>query len=102
MSAKEPTPADLWERAGYLRAAYSAASDADASAAADAYAAYVDASAAAYAASAAAYAASAAYAAADAAAADASAADKYLNLSASLALKILRELNSPGVSLLTT
>jgi len=58
---KTPTPAELWERAGYLRAAYAAAS------AADAYAAYVDASAAAYAASAAAYAAAgAAYAAAGA------------------------------------
>ncbi len=42
MSAKKPTPADLWERAGYLRAAYSAADAASASAAADAdYAAYV-------------------------------------------------------------
>ncbi len=55
MSAKKPTPADLWERAGYLRAAYSAADAAYASAAADA-----------------------AYAAADAAYADASAtADAY-------------------------
>ena len=40
---KTPTPAKLWERAGYLRAAYSAASAADAyAAAADAYAAYAD------------------------------------------------------------
>ncbi len=50
MSAKKPTPADLWERAGYLRAAAYAAADAanayDA-ADADAYAAYVVASAAA-------------------------------------------------------
>ncbi len=83
MTAREktPTPAELWERAGYLRAAadaayavaYAAADAAnavDVSAATAAYAAYAyaPASAAAYAASAAAYAASSAYVAAHAAA----------------------------------
>jgi hypothetical protein len=78
-------------------AAYAAsaayASDA-ASAASDAAYAYAAASAA----SAASSAASAAYAAY---AASAAYADKYLNLSAKLALETLRELNSPGVSLLS-
>ncbi len=36
MSAKEPTPADLWERAGYLRAAANADADAADANAADA------------------------------------------------------------------
>ena len=78
-------------------AAYAAYAAADAAAyAAAAYAADADAAAAAAADAAAAYAAAAAARAADATAA----ADKYLNLSASIALETLRELSSPGIALL--
>ena len=80
--------------AAYAAAAYAA--DAAADAAAYAAAAAADAAYAAYAAAAAADAADAA----DAAAAYAAAYDTYLNLSASLALDVLRELKSPGVVLL--
>ena len=78
-------------------AAYAAANAADAAAyaAANAASAAADAASAAYAAASAADANSAAYAAASAANRD-----KYLKLSAQLALETLRELNSPGIALL--
>jgi hypothetical protein len=93
-----------YEAAREARAAAAAYADADAAAAAAAYAdaaaaaaAYADAAYAdAYAAAAADAAYAAAYAAAAAAYADADAAEKYLLLSASLALEVLRELKSPG------
>jgi hypothetical protein len=94
--------ADRCEKEGTKNAAYVAAYAAYAADAANA--AYVAVEAA-YAAAYVANAADAAYAAANAAnAADAAAnaadADKYLNLSAKLALEVLREMQSPGVALL--
>jgi hypothetical protein len=87
--------ADRCEKEGTREAAYAAY------AAANAYAADYAASAAAYAA----YAADYAYAAADyayaaSAAAYAQGKDKYLLLSATICLRVLRELNAPGVALL--
>jgi hypothetical protein len=84
--------ADRCEREGTKEAADAARVAADAADAA-AYAAYAADAAARVAADAAAYAARVAADAADAG-------DKYLNLSASLALETLRELHSPGVALL--
>jgi hypothetical protein len=87
--------ADRCEREGTMAASRNACAEAAYAAAADACAAYAEAASAE-----AAYAVAACAEAAYADAADNSNPDKYLLLSASLALQILRDLNSPGCAFL--